>query len=59
MSTAILFYGFMHVFFFGLLAGLAAEEAKTWKHYAFLLVLSFGWPVIVAWKLLCKLEEKH
>lgn len=59
MSTAILLYGFMHVFFFGLLAGLAAGEAKTWKHYGFLLALSFCWPVIVAWKPLCKREEQH
>ena len=59
MNTAILLYGWVQTAFFGFLVGLAAEEAKTWKHYAFLLVLSFGWPVIVAWKLLCKREEKH
>lgn len=54
MSTAILIYGWIHTTFFGLLVGLAAEQDHTWRHYLFLLLLSFFWPVIVAWKLLCK-----
>lgn len=53
MTFLILLYGYIHVGFFGLLVGLAAEEAKNWKHYAFLLVLSMFWPGIVFWKLTC------
>lgn len=54
MSALILGYGFVHCGFFGLLVGLAAEEAKSWKHYAFLFVLAAAWPAIVAWKLCCQ-----
>ncbi|XBT42145.1 hypothetical protein ABNP32_16145 [Pseudomonas viridiflava] len=59
MADAIMIYGWIHTTFFGFWVGLAAENAKGWQHYLFLWVLSLGWPVIVAWKLLCKRKEKH
>lgn len=58
MNTFILGYGFIQCAFFGLLVGLAAEEAKNWKHYAFLWLLAMGWPIIVAWKVFCEKEAK-
>lgn len=58
MNHFLLFYGWMQIAFFGLLLGLAAESAKSWKQIVFLWLLALGWPVIVAWKLLCKQEVK-
>lgn len=58
MSISALGYGFIHCAFFGLLVGLAAEEAKSWKHYAFLWLLAAAWPLIVAWKVFCHKEAK-
>jgi hypothetical protein len=58
MTYLILLYGYIHMGFFGLLVGLAAEEAQHWKHYLFLLLLSLGWPLIIAWKLTCRKEAR-
>lgn len=58
MNIFIVGYICLQCVFFGLLVGLAAEEAKNWKHYAFLWVLAMGWPVIGAWKVFCEKESK-
>lgn len=58
MNTFIMGYGFIQCAFFGLLVGLAAEEAKNWKHYAFLWLLAMGWPLIIALKFLRRTGAK-
>lgn len=58
MNAAIILYGFFHAGFFGLLIGLAAEEAKNRKHYVFLFCLAAAWPAIIVWKLCCEKEAE-
>jgi hypothetical protein len=58
MTALILGYGFIHAGMFGLLIGLAAENLRTWRHWAFLWLLSMVWPVIIGWKVFCDKEPR-